>query len=230
MVKVAKQGISSAGTAFTVDIEVGGRDGTHSYQMACGDRAVVSHNSVSLLAGATPGVHFPSARCYIRRVRLMKDSHLVEPLREAGYKIEPCFGSEKTTVVVEFPIRLDENIRTCEEVSMWEKLELTALLQECWADNQVSVTIDFDAETEGHQIKPALDYFQYRLKSVSFLPRFKNTTAYKQCPYEPITEEQYDAAIASIKPLKFHPVKRDRAEEVELDNMCDGEKCTFGTA
>jgi ribonucleoside-triphosphate reductase (thioredoxin) len=41
--------------------------------------------TVSLLAGATPGVHFPHSRHYIRRVRLGKNSNLVEPMMRAGY-------------------------------------------------------------------------------------------------------------------------------------------------
>ena len=45
--------------------------------------------TVSLLAGATPGVHFPISPHYIRRVRLGVNSHLIEPLRQANYKIEP---------------------------------------------------------------------------------------------------------------------------------------------
>lgn len=36
--------------------------------------------TVSLLAGATPGVHFPLSANYIRRVRLGKTSHLKTPL------------------------------------------------------------------------------------------------------------------------------------------------------
>lgn len=43
---------------------------------------------MSLLAGATPGVHFPHSAYYLRRVRLGKTSHLTEPLLRAGYHIE----------------------------------------------------------------------------------------------------------------------------------------------
>ena len=46
--------------------------------------------TVSLLAGATPGMHAPEARFYIRRVRMPSYSELLEPLRAAGYYVEPC--------------------------------------------------------------------------------------------------------------------------------------------
>lgn len=45
--------------------------------------------TVSLLAGATPGIHFPESQYYIRRVRLASNNILVGVLQEAGYKIEP---------------------------------------------------------------------------------------------------------------------------------------------
>ena len=44
--------------------------------------------TVSLLAGATPGMHFPESQYYIRRVRLSKQNPLVPILEEAGYKTE----------------------------------------------------------------------------------------------------------------------------------------------
>ena len=49
--------------------------------------SVKPSGTVSLLAGATPGVHFPESRFYIRRVRLAKNSPLKKPLRKAGFKI-----------------------------------------------------------------------------------------------------------------------------------------------
>lgn len=182
--------------------------------------------TVSLLAGSTPGAHYPQAKHYIRRVRLMNNSEIIPMLAAAGYKIEPCIGSEKTTVVVEFPVKIpEENLKTTSEVSMWQKLELAAKLQEWWSDNSVSVTIDFDAETEGDQIADALDHYQYKLKSVSFLPRLKETTAYPQMPYETITEEQYNEMMKDIEPLVLTSYEKNKDMEVEIDNMCDGDKC-----
>ena len=98
--------------------------------------------TVSLLAGATP-IHFPESRYYIRRMRLGIHSNLVPALEKAGYKIEPAFGSEDTTCVVEIPVDVGEGVRTLDKVSMWEQLSLAALAQRYWADNQVSCTDHF---------------------------------------------------------------------------------------
>ncbi len=177
--------------------------------------------TVSLLAGSTPGIHFPESRYYIRRMRLGITSSLVPSLEKAGYKIEPAFGSEDTTVVVDIPVDLGEGVRTLDEVSMWEQLSLAALAQRYWADNQVSCTVTFDPETEGSQIANALDIFQYQLKGVSFLPRLE-AGAYQQMPYEAIDEETYQNMIENLGKLNFGRV---RGEEIIIERFCDNDVC-----
>jgi hypothetical protein len=59
----------------------------------------------------------------------------------------------------------------------------------------VSCTVTFDPDTEGVQIAPALDLFQYQLKGVSLLPRAPKS-AYKQLPYEAINEATYHAEVS----------------------------------
>ena len=177
--------------------------------------------TVSLLAGATPGIHFPESRYYIRRMRLGIDSALVPALEKAGYKLEPAFGSEKSTLVVEIPVDIGEGVRTLDKVSMWEQLSLAALAQKYWADNQVSCTVTFDPETEGPQIANALDIFQYQLKGISFLPRLE-VGAYSQMPYESIDEATYQAIKESLGKLTFG---RIRGEEVVIERFCDNDVC-----
>ena len=132
--------------------------------------SVKPSGTVSLLAGATPGLHYPESRFYIRRIRLSKHSELLEPLKKYNYKVEPAFGSEDTTMVVEVPVDVGEGIRTVGELSIWEQFSLAAFMQRHWADNQVSCTVTFDPESEGGQIPQVLNYFQYHLKGISLLP------------------------------------------------------------
>ena len=164
--------------------------------------SVKPSGTVSLLAGSTPGMHFPESRIYIRRMRMSKNDPLVTPLREAGYSVVPAIGQEETTVVVEMPIKLPEGVRVQSEVSMFEQLQLAAFMQRYWADNQVSCTITFDPETEGPHIAQMLQYFQYQLKGVSFLPKF-DYGKFPQVPYEAISEEVYDAMVKDVKPIQF---------------------------
>jgi ribonucleoside-triphosphate reductase len=183
--------------------------------------SVKPSGSVSLLAGATPGMHWPEDRVYIRRMRLSEHSDLVQPLRDAGYHVEQDVYSPNT-LVVEIPVKIEEQIRTAGEVSLWEQLSMAAFLQRYWADNQVSATIAFDPKTEGAQIAHALNYFQYQLKGVSFLPRHEDG-AYAQMPYEGISEERYQGLVAKLKPLNFGTTH----EAAEQEKYCSNDSCTF---
>jgi adenosylcobalamin-dependent ribonucleoside-triphosphate reductase len=183
--------------------------------------SVKPSGTVSLLVGATPGMHYPESRFYIRRMRLSKHSELIGPLKKAGYKIEPAFGSEDATMVVEVPVDVGEGIRTAAELSIWEQFSLAAFLQRHWADNQVSCTATFDPETEADELPHVLNYFQYRLKGISLLPRHK-LGAYKQMPYEAITEKEYNKQVKKLGYLSFVGVE---GEEAEIDKFCNSDQC-----
>lgn len=177
--------------------------------------------TVSLLAGATPGVHHPENVFYIRRMRLSKHSNLIAPLKEAGYKIEPCYGSESTTMVVEFPVKIGDNIRPVKDVSIWEQVALAAFMQRYWADNQVSCTVSFN-KNEGDQIKNVLNFYQYQLKGISFLPILEEGTTYRQMPYEAISEKKYEELVAKLDPIKFKGIKN---EEADVERFCTNDVC-----
>ena len=187
--------------------------------------------TVSLLAGATPGVHFPHSRHYIRRVRLGKHSNLLKPLLEAGYPVEEDQMDKTNSLVVEIPVSLGKNIRTLNEVSLWEQLEVASLLQRYWADNQVSCTVTFDPKTEGSQLKHALDYHQYHLKGISFLPHVPNI--YPQMPYEEITGAEYHERASKLRNLNLNGdseqiilrVRDDNVEDPKAENYCDSDTC-----
>ena len=183
--------------------------------------SVKPSGTVSLLAGATPGLHYPESRFYIRRIRLSKHSELLEPLQKAGYKVEPAFGSEDTTMVVEVPVDVGEGIRTAAELSIWEQFGLAAFLQRHWADNQVSCTVTFDPETEANQIAPCLNYYQYHLKGISLLPRH-DYGAYQQMPYEAIDEKTYEKEVKKLGKLSFGVIKN---EEADIDKFCNNDSC-----
>ena len=180
------------------------------------------------LAGATSGVHYPISQYYIRRVRINSNSKLLPPLIAAGYKVEPQLiakgfdaatgrvtetEEDPTTSVVEFVVNSGQGIRAEHEISMWEQLALAAFMQRHWADNQVSCTIKFDQEREGPHIAHALNYYQYQLKGISFLPHSGH--GYLQAPYEPIDKETYEAAKASYGVLDFN----EAAEKPQVGNV-----------
>lgn len=185
--------------------------------------------TVSLLAHATPGVHYPHSRYYIRRVRMSADSVQLEKLKSKGYYIESCTIKPEHTSIVEFPIDVGE-CKTLDNVTMWEQLELAAFMQYYYSDNQVSCTVTF-REDEGRHIAAALDTYQYRLKGISFLPR--SDGIYPQMPYEKISVEQYNKMCDNINIRKSSNnnggggQKRKRDEMPDAINFCDSDTCAL---
>ncbi len=175
--------------------------------------------TVSLLPGVPPGIHYPHSEYYIRRIRISKNSDLIEHIAKAGYKIEDDSYSPNT-VVAEFPIHEKFFDRSKNDVSIWEQAENAADYQKYWSDNQVSITITFQEE-EADQIKHVLECYEDKLKSVSFLPIKEH--GYKQAPYEEITKEQYEEMISKLKPFNLDKTK-DRAIG---EKFCDSESCSL---
>lgn len=180
--------------------------------------------TLSLLGGATPGVHYPESTYYIRRIRLANNSPLLPALEKAGYKLEVAFGQEKSTVVVEFPVFVGENVKTQEDISMWEQLAQAAFMQKYWSDNAVSITVTFDPEKEGKDLERALDFYQYQLKGVSFLPRVSQGK-YKQMPYEKIDKETYELMVSKLQPLNFNFMLNGAPAEIE--KYCNNDVCSI---
>ncbi|OQW65836.1 MAG: hypothetical protein BVN35_22000 [Proteobacteria bacterium ST_bin11] len=181
--------------------------------------SVKPSGTVSLLAGATPGMHYPISTHYIRRVRLPANSPLVTPLRLAGYHIEPAVESEKT-LVVEFPI--DSGAKRSSDLSVWEQLSLASFLQRNWADNSVSCTVTFNPETEGPELlTKALDYHQYQLKGISFLPNLPKV--YPQMPYEEIDENVYRQRSSTLRPIQWNSSLSNT--EPKHYEFCEGDRC-----
>ena len=172
--------------------------------------------SISLLAGATPGMHYPENRYYIRRIRIAKNSSLLKACEKANYKIEED-SYDDSSMVVEIPIEIA--CRTVNEVSIWEQVSLAVFIQKWWADNQVSCTVTFKPE-EAKEIPAILNYFKYDLKAISFLPKTE-TGAYKQMPYEAITGDKYKDLFDKIGELDFNDLKEDSKAE----KFCDSSSC-----
>lgn len=180
--------------------------------------SVKPSGTVSLLAGATPGVHWEHAPYYVRRLRVTEGHPLVEMCREAGYSVEEDRYADNTMVVA-FPIHIEHLGRGKSEVPLREKVDLAAQMQRYWSDNQVSVTAEFDPDAEAGQLPRILEAYEDRLKAVVFLPETGH--GYEQAPYETITEGEYNRMVSRLEPLTG-----ELAHERELEaRFCEGGVC-----
>jgi hypothetical protein len=201
----------SAGEMPTFDVEV---EQAHWYYAG----AVKSHNTVSLLCGATPGIHYPHSEFYIRRIRVANTSPLVQAAKDAGYDVETDPYADDTSVVA-FPVHEKLFLKGKAEVTIWEQFVNAADMQRHWADNQVSVTVTFKQD-EVRDIQGCLESFETRLKGVSMLPFKDEDHKYKLLPYEAINQSTYEAMVARISPMRL-----DDAVHEDEDKFCSGDKC-----
>ena len=159
--------------------------------------------TLSLLGGATPGVHPAFAKHYLRTVRMSSSDKLVQICKDLGYHTEFLVnfdGSENyDTVVVYFPCETPEGALLAKDTSLIEQLNLVKQIQEIWSDNAVSVTAYYKPE-ELNDLKEWLkENYKNSVKSVSFLLHKEH--GFKQAPYQEIDEETYLKAKSKVKPL-----------------------------
>lgn len=182
---------------FTVDCEI---EDTHCYQL---ENGIVSHNTLSLLAGATPGVHPAYSKYYMRTVRIASNDRLVQICKDLGYHTEFLLNFDGTenreTNVVYFPCETPDNTITVKDMSVLKQLEMVRKLQDVWSDNAISVTAYY-YESELNDLKEWLKKnYKNCIKSVSFLLHQKH--GFKQAPYQEIDKDTYEKAKSKVKPL-----------------------------
>ena len=177
--------------------------------------------TVSILAGALPGIHHTESTSYYRAVRLAKNSPLVPILEEANYKIEPAASDPTRTLVVYFPVVVDTKLPNKNEVSIWQQFKDVSDFQKVWADNAVSVTVTFTQE-EKNQIASCLSAFDSEIKSVSLLPYFEH--GYAQAPYTSAPLEEVLEYKKTLKPLDFSKLTEE-GDNAESNKFCSNDGC-----
>lgn len=187
---------------------------------------VKPEGTAALLSASTPGVHYPVARNYIRRMRMSVNDPLLEVLEDAGYYIEADKGNPEYTMVVELPTK-GPQIRDEQEVSVYEKLGLATMLQDVWSDNQISFTLTFDKD-KVEDLASALKMNWGRYKSLSCAPIYEVEDADeardKQLPYQGITQEQCEEMIKKLKPVDLEYVYNNGLV-AEGERYCSTDRC-----
>ena len=179
--------------------------------------------SISQLAGCSSGIHSPTFKYAIRRMRVPAKSAVAKALAEAGYQHEPDVNEPGVTEVIEFPIDQGK-APPAHEVSVWEQALMACTFQREWADNSVSVTLYFDKEREGHELERLFGQIAPMMKSFSASPHTRvegGKAPYPQMPYEEITHEEYLKRKAALKHVDWSAFRGDGQDE----KYCTGDIC-----
>lgn len=196
--------------------------------------SVKPSGSISQLAGVSSGMHFPTYKYALRRMRAGRQLPIVPVLKAAGYHCQPDPDEPEKTLVFDFPIDQGK-ARKAAEVSVWEQALLLTALQREWADNGVSCSLYFDPDREGPELEHVLASIAPMVKSASALPHYRQAedegkpgdgvastrTAYRLMPYEEITKAEYERRRALLKPIDWAAFRGDGTDE----KFCQGDKC-----
>jgi ribonucleoside-triphosphate reductase (thioredoxin) len=166
---------------------------------------VAPTGSIAKLPGVTEGIHPIYARYFLRRVRFTitdpAQADTVLQAQSAGFTVEQdIYDASGNTYVVVYPTMdklvqevvdlglPEELVESADEISLRDMLAFQAMYQTHYADNAVSMTVNFvDGSLTADELAAGL---------MEYLPYIKGTTvmpdgAREQAPYERLTREQF---------------------------------------
>lgn len=237
---------------YSYDFAVEGVDDDDSWYWQGG---IKSHNTKSLLTGASPGWHPPKSHRYIRRITFSKDHPVAKACMDLGYSVIPSqsdkdeqgnllndpFDPRCTEWLVEIPVELEwANIPGADQVdiskfSALAQMDFYMNIQQVYARHNSSATIELrehEIEELGTRIYNLIQDDEGYV-SVALLARFDNLQTFPRLPFEPIDKTTYDRLITEVESRRktddFHAALSQydvSALEIEAGPAgCDSSAC-----
>ena len=188
--------------------------------------AVKPSGTVSQLVDSSSGIHTRHSQFYTRTVRGDSKDPLTQFLIDSGVPYEPCVMKPDTTVVFSFPTKAPKGCVTREDVDAIQQLEIWLMYQRHWCEHKPSVTITV-REHEWLEVGAWVFKHFDEMSGVSFLPHSDHS--YKQAPYQEITKEKYEEAIADMPTdIDWAYLSKYELEDTTVGSQtlaCSGDSC-----
>lgn len=153
--------------------------------------------TVSQLVDSASGIHPRWSPYYFRRVRATKTDPVSKLLLASGYAAEEDITDPHTWVFT-FPQAAPSCSVSREQLTALDQLRVWQRYNEHWCDHNPSCTV-YVRPTEWLQVASwVYDNFD-SIGGLSFLPYSDHI--YQQAPYEEVTKEVYDRAVAAQPPF-----------------------------
>lgn len=188
---------------------------------------VKPEGTVSQLTLTSSGIHPWYSEYYIRTVRADKKDPLTQFLADSEIPAEDDLMHPETNSVFSFPIKAPADAITRNDLDTIEHLDLWLTYQRFWCEHKPSVTINVKNDEWVKVAAWVYDHFD-EITGISFLPYDGHT--YKQAPYQEISKDEYDAAVAKMPPeilwtLLSHYEQDDSAITGTRDLACSAGQC-----
>jgi adenosylcobalamin-dependent ribonucleoside-triphosphate reductase len=167
---------------------------------------VAPTGTIAKMPGVSEGIHPIFSKHFIRRIRFNHNSdyEALAGLVNQGYEVEEDLYAPNTAVVsiptkdplvaaVEAAGGDPDVVESADDLTLNEMLSFQAMYQMLWADNAVSFTANIRTdEYTAEDVAKQLVRFGGLLKGGTLFPEM----SMPQSPYERISKEAYDAALA----------------------------------
>jgi ribonucleotide reductase class II len=238
---------------YSYDFAVSGIDDDDSWYW---QGALKSHNTKSLLTGASPGWHPPKAQRFIRRITFRKEDPVARACMDYGYSIIPSqsdkdengqllndpFDPRCTEWLVEIPVSVSwADLDGADKVDI-SKFDVMAQfdfymqVQKHYTRHNTSATLELrEAEIEplGKKIYEAIRDDEGYI-SAALLARFDDLQTFPRLPFEPIDKATYEKLSAEVLVRRqsddFYAslLRYDSGELMDAGPAgCDSDKCMF---
>ena len=218
--------------------------------------ALKSHNTKSLLTGASPGWHPPKAQRFIRRITFRKNDPVALACIDYGYNIIPSqsdkdetgnllndpFDPRCTEWLVEIPVAVSwadlpgADVIDVSQFSALAQLDFIMQVQNHYVTHNTSATLELrseEVEILGTRIYEAIQNDEGYI-SAALLARFDDLQSFPRLPFEPIDKATYERLSREVKTRRktddFCAVlsRYDLGELSEAGpSGCDSDKCMF---
>lgn len=202
---------------YSYDFAVEGTDDNDSWYWQGG---VKSHNTKSLLTGASAGWHPPKAQRYIRRITYTANHPVALACRDFGYNIIPAQSSKDengkllddihdprcTEWLVEIPVSVPwADLPGAEDIDVAQfsaiaQFDFYMRVQQEWTTHNTSATIEFrepEIPALSLRIHDAIKNNEGFI-SVALMARFDDYNSFPRLPFEPISKEVYEQMMSDV--------------------------------
>lgn len=178
--------------------------------------------TVSQLVDSASGIHPRYSSYYMRTVRADKKDPLALFLRSQGVPCEDDVTKPGHTDVFSFPVRAPAGSLLRDDLTALDQLEHYLIFKRHWCEHNPSITV-YVREHEWLDVQAWVYKHFDEIGGVSFLPHSDH--AYKQAPYQELTEEDYLKASEAMPEIRWE----DFREAVDNTTSSQELACLGGT-
>jgi ribonucleotide reductase class II len=235
---------------YSYDFAVQGEDDNDSWYW---QGAIKSHNTKSLLTGASPGWHPPKAQQFIRRITFRKNDPVALACIDFGYNVVPSqsdkdengnlldnpFDERCTEWLVEIPVAVSwANLPGVDvdisKFSVLAQFDFYMQVQKYYTTHNTSATLELRQNEIGALSRAIYDSIKNNdgYISAAILSRFDDFQSYPRLPFEPISKDKYLQLVEEVNQRRTNDSFLDALHKYDngFDEQsgpapCDSDKC-----